>query len=84
MKERLETHRMSHCSPFYSDFFLQKLNFKDWIYHSAVICGPYLYKHAGTMKTMLDTNIYGYKAIFKLLLQLFGSMFFNKPDIFLY
>ena len=37
-----------------------------------------LCKHAGMMKMMLDTNIYGYIAIFKLLLRLFGSMFFNE------
>ena len=51
---------MSHFLPFYNDFFLQKLNFKDWILHSVVICGPELYKPDGMMKTRLATNVDGY------------------------
>ena len=44
MKELHETNRTSHFPPFYGDFFLQKFNFKNWIVHSAVICGPELCK----------------------------------------
>ena len=51
---------MSHFPPFYDDFFLQKFNFKDWLFHSAVICVPELCKRHGIMKTKLATNINGY------------------------
>ena len=46
--------------PFYDDFFLQKFNFKDLIFHSAVICGPELCKRDGMMKTRLANDIDGY------------------------
>ena len=51
---------MSHFLPFYDDVFLKKFNFKDWIFHSAVICGPELCKQDGIMKTRQATNIDGY------------------------
>ena len=35
-------------------------NFKDWIFHSAVIYRPELCKRDGMMKTRLSTNIDGY------------------------
>ena len=57
MMELFETNRMSHFLPFYDDFFP---NFKDWIFHSAVICGPELCKRDGIMKTSLATNIDSY------------------------
>ena len=56
--ELLKTNRMSHFMPFYDDFFLQKVNFKGWIFHSALICGPRLWKLDGMMKTRLATNIW--------------------------
>ena len=52
--------RMSYFPPFYNDFFLYKFNFKDWIFHSAVICEPELCKQDGMMKTRLATSIDGY------------------------
>ena len=51
---------MSHFSPSYDDFLPQKFNFKDWIFHSALICGPELCRRDGMMKTRLETNIDGY------------------------
>ena len=60
MKELFKTNRMSHFPPFSDDFVLLKFNFKDWIFHSAIICGPELCKRDGMMKTMLATNIDGY------------------------
>ena len=39
---------------------LKKFNFKDWISHSAIICGPELCKRNGVMKMRLATNIDGY------------------------
>ena len=60
MIELVETNRMSHFPPFYDAFFRQKINFKNWILHSAVICGPELCKRDGIMKTSLATNIDGY------------------------
>ena len=55
MIELFETNRISHFSPFYDDFFQQKLHFKGWIFHSALIC-----KRDGIMKARLATNIDGY------------------------
>ena len=52
---------MSHFPPFYDDFFLQKLNFKDWIFHSALIYGPELCRRDRIMKTKLETNTVGYR-----------------------
>ena len=60
MIELFETNRMSHLPPFYDDFFLQKFKLKDWIFHSAVNCGPELCKGEGTIKTRLASNIDGY------------------------
>ena len=60
MMELFETNRMSYFPPFFNDFFLQKFNFKNWIFHSALICGPELCKGDGIMKTRLATNIDGY------------------------
>ena len=37
-----------------------KFNFKDWIFHSAVICQQELCKRGGMMKTRLATDIDGY------------------------
>ena len=51
---------MSHFPLFYDDFFLQKFNFKDWIFRSAVNCGPELCKRDGIMKMRLAANIDGY------------------------
>ena len=51
---------MSHFPLFYVDFFLQKFDFKEWIFHSVVICGPELCKRDGIMKTKLATDIDGY------------------------
>ena len=59
MIELFETNRMSHFPPFYDDFFQQKFNFQDWIFHSALIFGPELCRQDGMMKTRLETNIYG-------------------------
>ena len=59
MIELFETNRMSHF-PFYDNVFLLKFNFKDWIFHSAVIYGPELCKRDGIMKTRLATDIDGY------------------------
>ena len=90
MKEHLETNRMSHCPRFYGDFFLQQLNFKDWIFHSAVSADQNYVKHAGMMKTMLDTNIYGYLwmcSYFQIVAYCFSCLvqcFSMKPDIFVY
>ena len=50
IKELIEGNRMSHFLPFYYDFFLQELNFKDWIFHSVVICGPEIFKRDGMKK----------------------------------
>ena len=60
MIELLETDRMSYFPLSYDDVFLSKFNFKDWIFHSAVICGPEICKRDGIMKTRLATNIDGY------------------------
>ena len=51
---------MSHLSPFYDDFFFWKFDFKDLIFHSAVICEPELCKRDGMMETRLATNVDGY------------------------
>ena len=61
---------MSHFRPFYDDFLPQKFNFKDWIFHSLVICRPELCKRDGITKTRLATNIVGSRISleFKLLL----------------
>ena len=59
---------MSRFPPFCDDFFLWKFNFKDWIFHSALICGPELCRRDGMMKTRLETNIYGYPLRLVLLL----------------
>ena len=58
--ELFETNRMSHSSPFYDDFYLEKFNFKDWIFNSRVICRTESCKRYGIMKTRLATNIDGY------------------------
>ena len=60
MTELFETNRMSRFRPFYNDFFPQKFNFKDWIFHSAVICRPGLCKRDRIMKTRLAINIDGH------------------------
>ena len=60
MIELFETNRMSHLPPFYDDFFPQKFNFKYWIFHSALICGPELCRRDRMTNTRLETNIYGY------------------------
>ena len=50
-KEFLEMTLMSQFPPLhYNYFFLNKFNFRDWIFHSVVICGPELYKQHGKMK----------------------------------
>ena len=59
MIEPFETNRMSRFPPFYDDLFLQKFNFKYWIFHSTVICRPELCKRDGIMKTRQATNIDG-------------------------
>ena len=69
MIELFETNRMSHLSPFYDDYFLWKFNFKDWILHSVVICGPELCKRDGIMKTRQATNIDGYSLRLALLFE---------------
>ena len=51
---------MSHFPPFYDDFSLSKFHFKDWIFHSVVICGPELSKQDEIIKRSLATNIDGY------------------------
>ena len=61
---------MSHFPPFYDDFFLQKFDFKDWIFHSALICRPELCRRDGIMKTRLETNIYSYPLRLVLLFKL--------------
>ena len=58
--ELFGTNRMSHFLPLYDEFFLQKFNFKDWVFHSAVICRPELCKRDGIIKTRLANNIDGY------------------------
>ena len=60
MMELFETNRMSHFLLFYDEFFLQKFNFKDCIFHSVLICILELCKRDGVMKTRLATNIDGY------------------------
>ena len=60
MRELFEMNQMSHFPPFYDDFFSWKFNFKNGIFHSAVIFGPELSKRDGIMKTRLATNIDGY------------------------
>ena len=40
----------------------------DWLFHSAVICGPQLCKQDGMIKTRLATNIDGYPLRLVLLL----------------
>ena len=60
MIELFATNQMSHFPPSYDEFFLYKFNFKDWIFYSAVICGPELCKQNRIMKTRLATNIDGY------------------------
>ena len=69
MIELFETNRMSHF-PFYDNVFLLKFNFKDWIFHSAVIYGPELCKRDGIMKTRLATDIDGYPLRLALLFEL--------------
>ena len=70
---------MSHFPPFYDDFSLQKFNFKDWIFQSAVICGPKLCKRDGIIKTRLATNIDGYPLRLALLLK---EAYFDGADFF--
>ena len=60
MVELFEMNRMSHFLSFHNDFSQKKFNFKDYIFHSAVICGPELCKRDMLMKTRLVTNIDGY------------------------
>ena len=60
MIELFETNRMSHFPSCYDDLFLQKFNFKGWIFYSALICRLDLCKRDGIMKTRLATNIDGY------------------------
>ena len=60
MVELFETNRMSHFPPSYDDFCQEKFNFKDWMFHSAVICGSELCKRDGIMKTRMATIIDGY------------------------
>ena len=60
MIELFETNRMSHFPPFYDDYLKQKFNFKDWIFHSGIICGPELCRRYWMMKTRLEANICGY------------------------
>ena len=60
MIELVETNRMSHFPLFYDDLFLKKFNFKDWILHFAVICGPKLCKREEIMIMSLATDIDGY------------------------
>ena len=69
MMELFETNRLSHFPPFYDDFFLQKFNFEDWIFHSAVICGPELCRRDVIKKTRLATNINGYSLRLALLFE---------------
>ena len=73
------TNRMSHFPPLYDDFFPQKFNFKDWIFHSAQICGPHLCRQDGMMKTGLETNIDGYR----LRLVLFELAYSDAADVIL-
>ena len=47
---------MSDFLPFWHDFLLKKFNFKDWIFHSVVICRPELCKRDGMIKTRLATD----------------------------
>ena len=51
---------MSHFPPFYDACFQQKFNFKDWIIHFALICGPELCRQDGRIKASLGTHICGY------------------------
>ena len=57
MIELLETNRMSHFLPFYDDFFIQKFNFKEGIFHSGVICGRELCKGDGITKIGIVVHI---------------------------
>ena len=52
-----ETNRMSHFQHFYDDFVPWKFNFKDRIFHSALICEQELCKRDGIMKARLAANI---------------------------
>ena len=70
MTKLFATNRMSHFSPFYGDFLLQKCNFKDWIFHSTLFCGQELCRREGMMKTRLDTITYGYPLRLVLLFKL--------------
>ena len=71
---------MSHFPPFYDDFFLYKFNFTDWIFHSALICGPELCRQDGMMKGRLETNTCGYPLRLVLLFKLAYS---NGADLIL-
>ena len=81
MIELFETNRMSHFPPVCDDFFRQKFNFKDWICHSAVICGPKLCRRDGIMKARLETNIGGYHL--RLVLLLFRYAYFDGAELIL-
>ena len=60
MIKLFETNRISHFPAFYDDFSLQKFNFKNWIFYSALICGPKLCKRDGIIKTRLAIDIDSY------------------------
>ena len=59
MKELLETNRMSHSS-FLRWLVLWNSCLKDWIFHSAVICGTEWCKRHGLMKMRLAAYFDGY------------------------
>ena len=67
MKELLDTNQMSHFPSLSNDFSLYKVNFKDWIFHFAIICGPEFWIRDAMMKTRLATNIDGHPLRFTLL-----------------
>ena len=50
---------MSHFPPSTMIFFLYKFKFKDWIFHSVVICGTESCKRDGLTKTKLISNTDG-------------------------
>ena len=60
---------MSHFSPFYNDYFLQKFNLKYWIFHSVLICGLELFKRDGMTEARPATNIDGFPLRLVLLLE---------------
>ena len=55
--ELFERNRINHFLPVYDDFFLWKFNFKDWIFHSAVICEPELCKYLNKNVKDEEANI---------------------------